>query len=172
MPVGEVPAQGSAATPSPDGQGNGLGDGTTAEAGTASVPQADTAADAHGAASAAAVADRTSYGPVAIGTGIGVGGSVDDGHRAASARAGHVPAHAPVSAPAAPGPARRGPAGDGDGVLCGGASVLDAGASRHGDTHAVTTCHRVPLRLVPGSTPRTDPAGTRDRHRNIPVFPG
>ncbi|WP_405967742.1 hypothetical protein OG613_27805 [Streptomyces sp. NBC_00015] len=122
---------------------------------SAKVMVADTAVDA----------DTASYGPV----GTGVGGSVDAGHRVASLRTGHAPANAPAHAP---GPVRRGPAGDRDGVLGGGASVFDGGASRHGDTYAVTPRHRIPLRLVPGSAARPETAGTRDGHRNIPVFPG
>ncbi|MER5194841.1 hypothetical protein [Streptomyces sp. NPDC002884] len=151
-----------AVPPSPvDGQGeeHGLGElKKTADAATATV-----------AATAAVVdtgvgANRASYGPVRTG---GLGRSADVGHRVASARTGHAPVRAP-----APGPVRRGPGGAGDGVLGGGASVLDGGASRHGDTHAVTPCHRVPLRLVPGGAVRSDRAGARDGHRDVPVFPG
>ncbi|MFH0174434.1 hypothetical protein [Streptomyces cacaoi] len=149
VPVVEVPVQGSVAIPSPDGLG--LGDRKTVDAVTA--------------ADMTEAADAASYGPVST----GVGGSVDVGHRVAAARTGQAPVDVPAQAP---GPVRRGPAGDRDGVLGGGASVLDGAASRHGDTHAVTPCHRVPLRLVPGSAARSEAAGTRDRHRDIPVFPG
>ncbi|KQX71017.1 hypothetical protein ASD48_11430 [Streptomyces sp. Root1310] len=161
VPAGEVPAQGSGAASSPDGNGPGpgLGPGDRKAAGAVPVTATGSAADA------AADAETASYGPVST----GVGGSVDAGHRGASARTGHAPVHTPAHAP---GPVRRGPAGDRDGVLAGGASVLDGSASRHGDTHAVTTRHRIPLRLPPGSAARSEAAGIRDTHRNIPVFPG
>ncbi|MFD9434942.1 hypothetical protein [Streptomyces sp. NPDC060002] len=156
MPVVEVPA--AAPPPSAEGleQEHGLGDRETADAVTVTVTVA--------AVDASTDANRASYGPVSTG---GLGRSADAGHRAAYARTGHAPAQAP-----APGPVRRGPAGGSDGVLGGGASVLDGGASRHGDTHAVTPCHRVPLRLVPGGAVRSDAARTRDRRRDVPVFPG
>ncbi|WP_327184684.1 hypothetical protein [Streptomyces sp. NBC_01334] len=156
VPVVEVPGQGAVATPSPDG--HGLGDRKTADAVPEPVTAKVTAADA------AVDAETASYGPVSTG-----GGSVDVGHRVASARTGQAPVHAPAHAP---GPVRRGPAGDRDGVLAGGASVLDGGASRHGDTHAVTPRHQFPPRPVPGSAARSEAAGTRDGHRTIPVFPG
>ncbi|WP_314224661.1 hypothetical protein [Streptomyces zaehneri] len=159
VPVVEVPGQGSRGTPSPDGHGLGLGDrkavGAVPVPVTAKVTAADTAADV------AVDAETASYGPVSTDG----GGSVDAGHGVASARTGQAPAYAP-------GPVRRGPADDRDGVLSCGASALDGGASRHGDTHAVTLSHRIPLRLVPGSAARSEAAGTRDGHRNIPVFPG
>ncbi|MFD7134994.1 hypothetical protein [Streptomyces sp. NPDC059894] len=82
-----------------------------------------------------------------------------DAHAGAvSARAGHLPAH-------------RAPAGHPDGAL-GNAPVVDSGSARHGDAHAVTLSDRVPLRLVPGSAVRAGAAETRDRYRDIPVFPG
>lgn len=87
------------------------------------------------------------HGPV----GSGTDGSNGVGHRVAPARTGHGSVPAP-----------HGPAGDRNG----GAS------SRHGDAHAVTPYHRVPLRLVPGSAVRSDAAGTQDRYRDVPVFPG
>ncbi|WP_405766999.1 hypothetical protein OHU34_16700 [Streptomyces sp. NBC_00080] len=122
---------------------------------SAKVTVADTAVDA----------DTASYGPVST----GVGGWVDVGHRVESLRTGQASVNAPAHAP---GPVRRGPAGDRDGVLGGGVSVFDGGASRHGDTYAVTPRHRIPLRLVPGGVARSEAADTRDGHRNIPVFPG
>ncbi|WP_062640464.1 hypothetical protein [Streptomyces maremycinicus] len=145
--------RGSVVTPAPHADAGGLGGRETAGAGTVAV------------AARAADALTASYGPVSA----AVGASADVGHRVASARTGH--AHAPAHAPA-PGPVRRGPAGDGDGVLGAGTSVLSGGASRHGDAHAVTSCHRTPLRLVPGSAARSEVEGTRTGHRNIPLFPG
>ncbi|WP_329597575.1 hypothetical protein OIE43_16345 [Streptomyces pseudovenezuelae] len=68
-------------------------------------------------------------------------------------------------------PAHQAPT-DSTGGALGGKSAVDNGSSRHGDAHAVTLDHRAPLRLVPGAAARVDAAGTRDRHRDIPVFPG
>ncbi|MGP4085492.1 hypothetical protein [Streptomyces sp. KR55] len=68
-------------------------------------------------------------------------------------------------------PVHQVPAGRGDGML-GNRSAADSGTSRHGDAHAVTSNHRARLRLVPGAAVRVELDGTRDRHRDIPVFPG
>jgi len=68
-------------------------------------------------------------------------------------------------------PAQQAPDGDPTGALVNRAAV-DNGASRHGDAHAVALNHRAPVRLVPGAAARAAAAGTRDRHRDIPVFPG
>ncbi|MGW3146430.1 hypothetical protein ACWDG1_17460 [Streptomyces sp. NPDC001177] len=78
-----------------------------------------------------------------------------DGRRAA----------APVTAPSRPAPT--GDQGDAPGK-----SAVDNGSPRHGDAHAVTLNDRAPVRLAPGAAARVDAAGTRDRHRDIPVFPG
>ncbi|MEU6364693.1 hypothetical protein ABZ876_02840 [Streptomyces sp. NPDC046931] len=51
-------------------------------------------------------------------------------------------------------------------------SAGDDGAPRHGDGHAVASNHRAPLRLLPGATAVVTADGTRDRHRDIPEFPG
>ncbi|MFJ9540413.1 hypothetical protein ACIRPX_24510 [Streptomyces sp. NPDC101225] len=51
-------------------------------------------------------------------------------------------------------------------------AAVDNGGSRHGGAHAVTLDHRAPVLFVAGSAARADAAGTRDRHRDIPVFPG
>ncbi|MER5519143.1 hypothetical protein [Streptomyces sp. NPDC002763] len=67
-------------------------------------------------------------------------------------------------------PSHPAPTGDPDGAL--GKSVVDGGSSRHGDAYAVTFDDRAPLWLVPGAAARVDAAGTRDRYRDIPVFPG
>ncbi|MDX2675643.1 hypothetical protein [Streptomyces soliscabiei] len=114
------------------------------------------ASDGRAAGDRATAESAVSYGPV----GSVTGGSDGVDHRAAPAHTGHLPL-----------PVRHGPAGDRNGVL-GGGSVLDGGASRHVDAHAVTPYQRVPLRLTPGSAVRSDAAETRDRFREIPVFPG
>ncbi|KUN07567.1 hypothetical protein AQI96_29225 [Streptomyces canus] len=68
-------------------------------------------------------------------------------------------------------PAHQAPSDNRGGAL-GSKSAVDNGSSRHGDAHAVTLENRAPLRLVPGAAAGVDAAGTRDRHRDIPVFPG
>jgi hypothetical protein len=68
-------------------------------------------------------------------------------------------------------PAHPAPGGEPTGVLDS-RSAVDSGAPRHGDPHAVTLNHRAPLRLVPGAPAVVTAAETRDRHRDIPVFPG
>ncbi|MFF1682397.1 hypothetical protein ACFVYG_40935 [Streptomyces sp. NPDC058256] len=74
----------------------------------------------------------------------------------------------PVQAPA---PTHQAPPGNPTGAL-GNQSAVDNGGPRHGDAHAVTPHHRVPLRLVPGASAVVTAAETRDRFRDIPVFPG
>ncbi|MFJ4202608.1 hypothetical protein ACIP2Y_23680 [Streptomyces sviceus] len=69
------------------------------------------------------------------------------------------------------GPEHQAPS-DSPGGALGGKSAVDNGSSRHSDAHAVTPDHRAPLRLVPGAAASVGAAGTRDRHRDIPVFPG
>ncbi|WP_406442902.1 hypothetical protein OHB14_28525 [Streptomyces sp. NBC_01613] len=68
-------------------------------------------------------------------------------------------------------PVQQAPDGDPTGAPPNRAAV-DNNTSRHGDAHAVALNHRAPLRLVPGAAARAAAAGTRDRHRDIPVFPG
>jgi hypothetical protein len=83
------------------------------------------------------------------------------------------PAHAPAhraGVPAAPGHPVPAPTGDPDGVL--GKQAADGMSFRHGDAQAVTPADRAPLRLVPGAAARADAPHTRERHRDIPVFPG
>ncbi|MEW1643215.1 hypothetical protein [Streptomyces sp. NPDC091219] len=69
-------------------------------------------------------------------------------------------------------PARhQAPAGDPDGASRD-QSGVDGGASRHCDAQAVTSEYRVAVRIVPGVVARVDAAETRDRYRDVPVFPG
>jgi hypothetical protein len=68
-------------------------------------------------------------------------------------------------------PVQQAPDGDPTGAPVNRAAV-DNGTSRHSDAHAVALNHRAPVRLVPGAAARAAAAGTRDRHRDIPVFPG
>ncbi|MEV6112232.1 hypothetical protein AB0L59_06825 [Streptomyces sp. NPDC052109] len=73
-------------------------------------------------------------------------------------------------AAAAGAPGRPAPTPDPDGVL--GKQAVDGSATRHGDAHAVTLDDRAPLRLTPGPTARADAPSTRERLRDVPVFPG
>ncbi|WP_145968855.1 hypothetical protein [Streptomyces hyaluromycini] len=104
----------------------------------------------------AAATTVVSYGPRSTAVAFAPGTAAHTGgHRAA--RAADVPT-------------RPAPTGDPDGAL--GKSAVDAGPSRHGDAYAVTFTDRVPLRLAPGAAARLDAAGTPDRYRDIPLFPG
>ncbi|MER5907889.1 hypothetical protein ABT150_49130 [Streptomyces mirabilis] len=98
----------------------------------------------------------THYGPARPGTNM-------DGVAARGEHRGAAPG---------PGPDRQAPPGDPTGAL-GGQSAVDNGTPRHGDPHAVVTpSHRAPPRLVPGVPAAVTAAETRDRHRDIPLFPG
>ncbi|MER5404846.1 hypothetical protein [Streptomyces sp. NPDC002769] len=70
-----------------------------------------------------------------------------------------------------PARARQAPAGDSSGAP-GDRPAVDGGVSRHGDAYAVAPDHRAPLRLVSGTSEAVTAAGTRDRYRDIPLFPG
>ncbi|MFC9505203.1 hypothetical protein [Streptomyces sp. NPDC057002] len=94
--------------------------------------------------------------------------------RAAHGRAHHLrrAAHAGPSASVGGAvPVGHVPGGRPDGTLCN-RSMADHGTPRHGDVHAVTPSGRAPMSLVRGVATRTGVAGTRDSHRDIPVFPG
>jgi hypothetical protein len=99
------------------------------------------------------------YGPRFRGHGtVTVTRSSTDRTTSTSTSTSHAPAHQAPS--------------DNPGGALGGKSAVDNGSSRHGDAHAITPDHRAPLRLVPGAAASVEAAGTRDRHRDIPVFPG
>ncbi|MFS8200787.1 hypothetical protein ACLVWQ_19140 [Streptomyces sp. CWNU-52B] len=51
-------------------------------------------------------------------------------------------------------------------------SAVDNGSPKHGDVPAVTLSERARPTLVPGATADVTAAGSRDRHRDIPAFPG
>jgi hypothetical protein len=70
-----------------------------------------------------------------------------------------------------PVPAPHAPDGDPSGTL-GRHATVDSGGSRHGEPHAVTHCNRAPSSLLPGTDADVVADGTRDRHRDIPEFPG
>ncbi|MFE5367371.1 hypothetical protein [Streptomyces mirabilis] len=117
------------------------------------VPSSSHAVVRHGDAG---TVGPTYYGPARLGTdtdGVAVRGE----HRGV----------APGS-----GPDRQAPPGDPTSAP-GGQAAVDSGTPRHGDPHAVVTpSHRAPLRLVPGAPAAVAAAGTRDRYRDIPLFPG
>ncbi|WBO64318.1 hypothetical protein [Streptomyces camelliae] len=71
---------------------------------------------------------------------------------------------------AAGAPGRPEPTRDTGGVL--GKQAVDGSTSRHGDAHAVTFGDGAALRLVPDAAARVDAPRTRERHRDILVFPG
>ncbi|MFJ9249208.1 hypothetical protein [Streptomyces sp. NPDC101776] len=82
---------------------------------------------------------------------------------------GHaVMRHAPSVRPA---PAPQVPTGDPDGALRD-QQAMDSGSSRHCDVQAVTLGNRVAVRFVPGVAARAGVPETRDRYRDVPVFPG
>jgi hypothetical protein len=68
-------------------------------------------------------------------------------------------------------PVHQVPDGDPTGAL-GRHSAVDNGSPRHGDAHAVAVNERARPTLVPGAAVDVTAAGTRDRHRDIPAFPG
>ena len=102
--------------------------------------------------------DGAVYGPRFAGHGTVTGAAAHDSAHRTTTSTAHAPAHQAPS--------------DNQGGALGGKSAVDNGSSRHGDAHAVTLDNRAPLRLVPGAAASVDAAGTRDRHRDIPVFPG
>jgi hypothetical protein len=101
--------------------------------------------------------DDAVYGPRFAGHGTGTEAARPSARRTITSTA-HLPAHQAPS--------------DNPGGTLVGKSAVDNGSSRHGDAHAVTLDNGAPLRLVPGAAASVDVAGTRDRHRDIPVFPG
>ncbi|MFE1046632.1 hypothetical protein ACFW5S_12470 [Streptomyces olivaceus] len=108
---------------------------------------------------AAATAAPARYGPAS-----GAGGELLPDVHTSGTGAGRA---GPTAAAEAEAP---GTHGDPDGSL-GTASGADHGVPRHGDVHAVTPYHRIPLRLVAAVLVRADEDGTRDPYRDIPVSP-
>uniref|UniRef100_UPI0031CFC75D hypothetical protein n=1 Tax=Streptomyces hawaiiensis TaxID=67305 RepID=UPI0031CFC75D len=87
------------------------------------------------------------------------------------AHPGH-PGHPRPSSHVGPSRADHAPGGRPDGVLGNRSVAADSGPSRHGDAHAVTPSPWVAPRLAPGAATRTDRAGARRIHRDVPLFPG
>ncbi|MFC7265839.1 hypothetical protein [Streptomyces lutosisoli] len=142
----------------------GAGAPTSPAPPAASAPQPSSAVTEQPSATVARDAGRrpdisatpAAYGPSGPGVDIGDGVAVRRDH--GGVRAGQSPAH-------------QAPPGDPTGAL-GDRSAVGDGAPRHGDPHAVTSDRRAPLRLAPGASAVMTAAETRDRYRDIPVFPG
>ncbi|MFM9588972.1 hypothetical protein ACKI1J_07070 [Streptomyces scabiei] len=66
---------------------------------------------------------------------------------------------------------RRSPGGLVTGVL-GGRSAVDTGGPRHMEASTLVSLDRAPLSVVPGAPVTDAPDGVRDRHRDVPEFPG
>ncbi|MEU8908457.1 hypothetical protein [Streptomyces mirabilis] len=141
--------------PSPPGAGGQVpsADSGPQHSGAGAVPSSSRPVVRHGDAG---TVGPTYYGPARLGTdtdGVAMRGE----HRGVAPRSG---------------PDRQAPPGDPTGAP-GGQAAVDSGTPRHGDPHAVVTpSHRAPLRLVPGAPAAVTAAGTRDRYRDIPLFPG
>ncbi|WP_326578435.1 hypothetical protein OG889_16550 [Streptomyces sp. NBC_00481] len=103
------------------------------------------------------------YGPNAVAGGAPAGGAV-----AVTAPHRHVGVGGSAVVRV---PAQQNPGGLPTGSL-GRHSAVDNGGPRHAESYAVASPDPAPASLVPGA-PATDAAdGTRDRHRDIPEFPG
>ncbi|WP_262056146.1 hypothetical protein [Streptomyces sp. STR69] len=117
-------------------------------------------------------AHRTDARPAEVTVGAGAG--VPYGPRfvapADEARAvGHAAVrHAPTVGHA---PVHQAPNGDPSGTPRD-QQAVDGGSSRHCDAQAVTLGNRVLVRFEHGAAARADVAETRDRYRDVPVFPG
>ncbi|MBC7273237.1 MAG: hypothetical protein H5T76_31830 [Streptomyces sp.] len=164
----EEPVRILPAAESESGPGSGSRSGSEAASG-AKDGDSSSAADA-GAGSDRPVSAVTgqlhgphahSVGPEAAVGAVGVPRDVEASH-----------GHGRMADGAAPAPPHRhAPAGEGDGAL-GNRSAADSGSSRHGDAYAVTVERRAPVRLLPGAAAVVVADGTRERYRDIPLFPG
>ncbi|MCX4233988.1 hypothetical protein [Streptomyces ortus] len=113
----------------------------------------------HGAAAA--------YGPRFAGGAGGLAAAGDDlGRQGHAAGARNTRAAGAVQVPV-----HQMPGGDPTGASACHLAV-DNGSPRHGDAQAVTLNERVRPTLVPGAAADVVAAGPRDRHRDIPEFPG
>ncbi|MBX7547315.1 hypothetical protein ABZX95_26500 [Streptomyces sp. NPDC004232] len=148
--------------PSRQGQGEGTASRPASPVGTPAPahPHPRHARTDAGAAAPAGSAPFASYGPEsAPGSPCAALPARSSVHHGAAGSNGSVAA-----------PGRPAPAGTPNGVL--GKQAAEGTASRHADVYVVTLDHRAPLWLVPCCAVRTDMSRTRERHRDIPVFPG
>ncbi|GHA14937.1 hypothetical protein GCM10010372_13280 [Streptomyces tauricus] len=104
------------------------------------------------------------YGPRFAGGAVAVGDDVRDQGHARSARNTQVTG-------AVQAPVHQVPDGAPAGALTR-HSAVDNGSPRHGDAQAVTLDERARPTLVPGAAADVTAGGLRDRHRDIPAFPG
>ncbi|MFF1715474.1 hypothetical protein [Streptomyces sp. NPDC058268] len=142
----------------------GPGHGAGAEPPASPAGQGEATARAHGARA------ESSYG---TGTGtrtsthIGTGTTHPSGQQAH--RTGHEPSPSPLPSPL-PSPF---PSAPGDPVrTLGGQSAGDGSSTRHGDPCTASLDGRAPVRLLQGAGAGQVPAPIRERHRDIPEFPG
>ncbi|MDX3516483.1 hypothetical protein [Streptomyces scabiei] len=56
--------------------------------------------------------------------------------------------------------------------VVGGRSAVDSGGPRHMEASTLASLDRAPLSIVPGAPVTDVPDGVRDRHRDVPEFPG
>ena len=136
------------------------------------VPVPATPQPSHGAGSnvgVATTAHRHASEPAAVSTHVAIsatyGPNVGAVGRAAAVRPAPFPSAGRTPAQ------HQAPVGDPDGAQRNQAGV-DNGGSRHCDACAVTLGFRVPVRIVPGVVVGADAVETRDRYRDVPVFPG
>ncbi|GAA1931526.1 hypothetical protein GCM10009837_66610 [Streptomyces durmitorensis] len=166
--------------------GPGAGHGDDADAGVGAEPQSPESAakpgDGRGGAGARAHEARkssgargeSSYGTGAgagVGAGVGTGATYPAGQQARGAAEfggdasdhAHGSGHEPFPSAPAPGdPAR----------TLGGQSAGDGSQTRHGDPCAASCDSRAPVRLLQGAGAGQAAAPIRERHRDIPEFPG
>ncbi|MEU5956904.1 hypothetical protein [Streptomyces sp. NPDC047525] len=158
----------------------GAGNGDDADAGSGAEPQSPESAakpgDGRGGAGAGAHEARKSSGArgessYGTGAGVGTGTAYPAGQQARGAALfggdtsdhAHGSGHEPF--PSAPGP------GDPARTL-GGQSAGDGSQTRHGDPCAASSYSRAPVRLLQGAGAGQVLAPIRERHRDIPEFPG
>ncbi|MFD8425803.1 hypothetical protein [Streptomyces sp. NPDC059466] len=148
-------------TPPSAGDGNQIPSAEPDHPQRTGVPDADPVAP-HDTGREPDSAAVLAYGPAGLGVDV----------QAGAAHRGHG-RHGHRGAVAGPAPARQAPAGDssGSGAL-GDRPAVDGGGSRHGDAHAVAPHHHAPPRLVSATSQAVTAAGTRDRYRDVPIFPG
>jgi hypothetical protein len=146
--------------PSRQGQGAGTASRPASPVGTPALAHPHHARTDAGAAAPAGPAPFASYGPESTaGSPYAAPPVRSSAHHGTAGSTGAVAA-----------PGRPAPAGTPNGVL--GKQAAEGTASRHADVYVVALGHRAPLWLVPGTAVRTDMPRTRERHRDIPVFPG
>ncbi|MFJ5776758.1 hypothetical protein [Streptomyces sp. NPDC093094] len=129
----------------------------------AQVLAAETAETAEAAGGTVSGNPRRIDEPVVLAHGPRVAAFPADTPSRTAARPGHRRSAHGVDVPLGPEPVD-GAAGDG--------AAGDGGPPRHADTYAVTADHRAPTGLLPGAVASAEVPGVRDRHRDVPLFPG